>query len=325
MVDRYWTKRALAEATHVAPFALGAVLWIAAIGCDPERYVDCTQNTECAYLDDGVCIVGECDDSQGSCEEGYARNGTPCSGENGASGTCQSGACEADGTGGTGGAGGGAGGTGGSGGSSCAEPPAGSVIIEDQDFADADWVLTVSQTTGATVSTDPTGQQTSGGVENSAYRSMVHEITNPNVGEDPGCTMDSCSYTLQVTHRYQSGSYTPASDGPIDYIDYSESRIITEPAFEGAGVGWRFAIWQGGVRYILDSASNTAFTDIVWTNESNCGLRPEDFTPEGLNFVDGSELTFGYIRSNTNTSLAGSTQRSVHGIDDFRVVIVKAN
>lgn len=322
MVDRYWTKRALAEATNVAPFALGAMLLIAAVGCGGSNQ-ECTQDKHCGGLE-GACTVGVCvpRSNSASCEQQDRPAGTVCTDENGASGTCQSGVCEADGMGGTGGAGGG---TGGSGGSSCAEPPSGSVIIEDQDFADADWVLTVSQTMGAIVSTDPTGQQMSGGVEDSPYRSMVHEITNPNVGDDPGCTMDSCSYTLQVTHRYQPGSYTPASDGAIDYIDYSESRIITEPAFEGAGVGWRFAIWQGGVRYILNSASNTAFTDIVWTNESNCGLRPEDFTPAGLNFENGSELSFGYIRSNTNTSLAGSTQRSVHGIDDFRVVIVKAN
>lgn len=236
---------------------------------------------------------------------------------------------DTDGGGGGGAGSGGTGGTGGSGGSgfACGEPPSGAVVIEDQDFDDANWTLTVAQTEGATVSTDPTGRLSSGGLDGSAYRSMTHEITNPSLGEHPSCTAeDGCSFSIVVTHQYQLGSYTPATDGAISHIDYSEAHVITEPAFEGAAVGWTFAIWQDGIRYILDPASrpSTAFRDVAWATESNCGLTPESFTPAGLNFADGSTMTFGYLRSNTNTS-AGTTQRNVHGIDDFRVVIAKAN
>lgn len=209
----------------------------------------------------------------------------------------------------------------------CMEPTGATVVIADADFDDADWTLSVAQNPpagGATVNTDPTGQQASGGLEGSAYRSMVHEITNPDIGEDPGCTAESCSYGIVVTHEYLQGSYTPATDGPLAYIDYSESHIITEPAFTNAAVGWTFAIFQDGTRYIPDPAlrEETAFRDTVWTTEYFCGLTAADFIPQGLNLTDGSEMTFAYLRSNSNTS-PGALQRNVHGIDNFQVVLVK--
>ena len=59
-----------------------------------------------------------------------------------------------------------------------------------------------------------------------------------------------------------------------------------------------------------------------WSSESLCGLTPLDFGPEGLNLVDGGTMTFGYSRSNTKPT-PNRKQRSVHGIDDFRVVLVQ--
>ena len=299
-------------------FASTLLASLVCVGCQNQ----CAVDEDCG--DANPCTLDWCTEAR--CETSFLADGTPCQISN-RSGICRAGDCIEGGAGGAGG-GGGIGGHGGSGGSAlgCGEPPSAAVVIEDQDFDDANWTLAVAQTEGATVSTAPTGQLSAGGVAGSGYRSMAHEITNPSVGEDPKCTADSCSFSLSVTHQYQLGSYTPAADGAIEHIDYSEARIITEPAFEGAAVGWTFAIWQDGNRYVLSPASrpSTAFRDVSWATESSCRLTPESFTPEGLNFVDGSAMTFGYVRSNTNTS-AGTTQRNVHGIDDFRVVIVKTN
>lgn len=147
-------------------------------------------------------------------------------------------------------------------------------------------------------------------------------IQSPAIGEHEDCTAESCSYGVLVQHRYLAESYTPATDGALAYIDYSESRIITEPAFAGAAVGWNFVVWQDGTRYRQNVDTSLAFRDTTWTRKSLCGLTAGDFMPEGLNLVDGGELVSGYIRSNTHT-VADSMQRSVHGIDDFRVVLVQ--
>lgn len=222
------------------------------------------------------------------------------------------------------GATGGLAGTGGTAGSPapCSTPEGESLVIEDATLDDADWESSETHTGGATVSIEPTGQAESGGVANSSYRSMTHQIENPDIGEDDGCTEDACNYGIVVSHKFLANTYTPATEGAIAYIDYSESRIIAEPAFMGAAVGWKFAIWQDGVRYLHDGNVSTAFSDTSWTAENLCGLTADRFVPDGLDLVGGSEMTFGYTRSNTNTT-PGGVQRNVHGIDDFRVVVVK--
>ena len=265
---------------------------------------------------DNSCLsVEECVEKGHSCPGGQDLF---CNGDTGFPGVCD---CRASGTGGAGGSGGG--GTGGSGGmpAACADPSENPfVVIEDEDFDDADWQHTETHEEGSIISTEPTGQEGVDGVDGSPYRLMTHEITNPSLGA-PDCAADDCSFTMIVSHQYVAagGTYWPAMDGAIDYIDYSESRIITEASFNGAAVGWTFVIWQDEGRYRVPG---TAFNNVMWSSESLCGLTPQDFGSEGPNFVDGGPMTFGYSRSNTNTS-PGVLQRNVHGIDNFRVVIVK--
>ncbi|MGB5812298.1 MAG: hypothetical protein WBG86_17300 [Polyangiales bacterium] len=216
------------------------------------------------------------------------------------------------------------GGTGGFG-TPCEEPTGDSNVVQDTEFDDAGWTLTESSTPGADVSTDPTGQSLSGGAgeDPSAYRSMTHTIENPAEGADENCTSESCAYTLVVTHEYQSTPYTP--QGTELYIDYSESHIITAPAFAGAAVGWSFAIWQDGSRFTyVQEQGASAFTDLTWTTEYRCGLVAADFAPApGPDFSAGApDMTFGFTRSNTNTT-PDTLQRNEHGIDDFRVTIVR--
>lgn len=186
--------------------------------------------------------------------------------------------------------------------------------LADSDFVDSDWeVAFVSQTAGSTVD-QQAGQQASGGVGDSAFRQMTHVIE-----ETGGCADESCSI---VVYHQSSLSYDPSAEGAIAFIDYTETHRISEAAFEGAGVGWAFYAEQDGTRY-LAFGERTAFTATEWSTDGICGLTPEDFTTEGLDFsASGGPITFGFTRSNTNTS-ADNVQRNVHDIDDFEVGIVK--
>lgn len=97
---------------------------------------------------------------------------------------------------------------------------------------------------------------------------------------------------------------------------------MIEAAFPGAEVGWAFYVEQGGTPYMA-IGEDTSITRATWRTNSICGITPEDFTPGGLDFsATGGSLTFGFTRANTNTSTA-NVQRNVHGIDEFKVVIVK--
>ncbi len=211
----------------------------------------------------------------------------------------------------------------------CINVPEGAVVIADDEFDDVNWGETVIPPPGADTTGTDAEQAPSDGVDgvDDPYRSMTHQIKNPSIGEE-NCTIEDCAFSLGVLHEYAGGRYTPSEMGAIAYIDYSESHIITTPAFTGAAVGWTFAVWQVDppdppIRYTYQQKPGaSAFMDLTWDTEYRCGLTPDDFTPDGLNFEDGGQITFGYIRSNTNTT-PDSTQRNVHGIDNFRVVIVK--
>jgi hypothetical protein len=299
-----------------------------AISCLDQN--DCPPGCQCTGrgLEIGACVIDidEGPECGGTCsQEDGCPEGDKCKFERSSNGvyifSCQPEGSQ--GTGGTGGSGG-VGGAGGSGGVplECDDPLGEHHIILDDDFDDADWEIFESHADGATVSIEPTGQAPSGGVDDSSYRSMTHMIETPAIGEHENCTAESCSYGVVVQHRYLAETYTPATEGALAYIDLSESRIITEPAFEGAAVGWNFVLWQDGTRYRQNVDASLAFRDSTWTGKSLCGLTAGDFVPEGLNLVDGGELVFGYLRSNSHT-VPDSTQRNVHGIDDFRIVLVK--
>lgn len=213
---------------------------------------------------------------------------------------------------------GGAAGTGGAGGTdfSCAPVPDEMTIEElvDSDFADEEWTIdSVSTTPGATATQDAV-QQATGGVGDSGFRQMTHVIN-----ESTACADEKC--TIVVYHR-SNLRYDPSTEGAIAFIDYTETHRIIEGAFAGAAVGWAFYAEQDGTRYVT-FGERTGFTATQWSTDSVCGIVAEDFTAEGLDFsTDGGPITFGFTRSNTNTSTE-NVQRNVHGIDDFRVVIVK--
>lgn len=246
-----------------------------------------------AALSAASMVFWGCDDGEGSPDTGGAAGNAGDAG-----------------TGGTAGDGGG----GGAAPFTC-EDRAGDILeLADSELDDADWEIAfVSQTAGSTVD-QQAAQQASGGVDDSAFRQMTHVIE-----ETGGCADERCSI---VVYHQSSLSYDPSTEGAIAFIDYSETHRISEPAFEGAAVGWAFHAEQDGMLYVA-FGERTGFTATEWSADVICGITPEDFTAEGLDFsAGGAPITFGFTRSNTNTS-ADSVQRNVHGIDDFKVVIVK--
>jgi hypothetical protein len=196
----------------------------------------------------------------------------------------------------------------------CEERSGNIMELPDSTFNDADWeVAFVSQTAGSTVDQQAV-QQATGGVSDSSFRQMTHVID-----QTTGCADERCS--IVVYHR-SSLTYDPGTEGAIAFIDYTETHRIIEAAFAGAAVGWTFYAEQDNTRYVA-SGERTAFTTTEWSTDSICGITPEDFTAEGLDFsTSGGPITFGFTRSNTNTSTI-NVQRNVHGIDDFKVVVVK--
>ena len=88
-------------------------------------------------------------------------------------------------------------------------------------------------------------------------------------------------------------------------------------------MSWTFAVFQNGRRYNVFTET-PLLTNLNWVTGGLCRLRSEDFGSPS-NHPDfssaGAELTFAYIRSNTNMSET-SASTTVHGLDDFKVVIV---
>jgi hypothetical protein len=198
----------------------------------------------------------------------------------------------------------------------CDELPADAVveIIADSDFQDSNWQVEEVATEGAMYEA-PVVRQESSGVDNSPFRNMTHSIENAT-----NCA-ESC--TLGVVHTIAT-KYDPSADGAIAFINYTEAQKVITPGFDGAAVGWAFAVVQGGRRF--NGPSTTAFTVTGWTTNGLCGLTQDDFGPADGPHPDfsasGGELSFAYIRTNTNTSEVAAIT-NVHGIDDFEVVIVK--
>jgi hypothetical protein len=179
------------------------------------------------------------------------------------------------------------------------------VVIADAFEAPSSWKDSLVAVTSAGAS-DATSLQTTGG-NPGGFRQSVH--TMPPNG------------SVSVIHRLESASYNPASapagSGPIKHIDYAEDQIVLNPPFPGAAVASQFFIQQGTTFYFK---SLPAFSSTTWTPATALNLTPADFTPAGLDFsAAGGVMHFGYLRANSNTSLAASTRQ--HGIDNFKVTI----
>jgi hypothetical protein len=185
------------------------------------------------------------------------------------------------------------------------EDASATVLADDFDQASLcdNWTSTLWSSTG-TVSTSEDCPAT-GGDGDSQYRQMTHQITGAG--------------SLVVLHGFDGGTYDPSTQGAIKELRYSWWHKVVTPAFVGAGVGEAVGVLQDGKLYTF---SLGAFTNTTWQPVSGT-LTAGDFLPApGPDFsASGGPIQFGYLRSNTNTS-AASTQTMVHGMDNWRVMIV---
>jgi len=185
-----------------------------------------------------------------------------------------------------------------------AESDLDATVILDTEFREEDWLVTAAFNNGSS----ETHERRLTGGNPGAYRHMEH--TNPPLAN------------LSVTHELVSQVYDPAVQGAIGGIDYAVDRIEIDPPFVGAAIGARFAVFQDGRRYIANAV--TTFTNTQWELHRLECLKPEDFEPINGGFPDfsvaGAPLTFGFVRSNSNTSTV-NTQYTKNGVDNFRVVV----
>jgi hypothetical protein len=184
-----------------------------------------------------------------------------------------------------------------------------SVGVEVVTFEDgyaagcAAWTSTLWSSTGTVASSE--NCPATGGDGDSQYRQMTHQITGAG--------------GLVVFHRFDGGTYDPSTQGAIKEVQYSWLRKVVTPAFVGAGVGEAVGVLQDGKLYTV---SLGGFTNTTWLPTSGT-VTASNFSPApGPDFsASGKPIQFGYLRSNTNTN-ASATQTMVHGIDNWRVVIV---
>jgi hypothetical protein len=181
---------------------------------------------------------------------------------------------------------------------------AASVTLEDMFASDcAAWTSTLWSSTGAVSAAEDC--PATGGDGDSRYRQMTHQVIGAG--------------NLVVFHGFDGATYDPSTQGSMAEVRYSWLRKVVTPAFVGAGVGEAIGLLQDGKLYTV---SLGAFSNTTWQATSGA-VTASDFLPApGPDFTaTGGPIQFGYLRSNTNTS-AGSTQTMVHGIDNWRVVIV---
>jgi hypothetical protein len=127
---------------------------------------------------------------------------------------------------------------------------------------------------------------------------------------------------IVVNHLYTGGNYSPSTSGAIRHMHYWEDRILLNPP--NGAVGARFLITQGAGQFRIPLALNPAtggFSTTTWESVPLFRLTPASFSPATVNFsATGGPITFGYQRSNTNSSASGNTANT-HGIDNWTVVI----
>ena len=197
-----------------------------------------------------------------------------------------------------------------------------SMVYYDGVFNDSDWSLTVVTNTTGTGSTAQGFQVPTGGNPDE-YREIRHQllVTPPGNG------------FLFSFHLNNNAFYTPSTQGPISYIDYSEDSInfVPDTIVPGNGQGSGLLILQNGNFYrqqnpILVMPYSGYST---WTANPAPGLLAADFAEVTLAGViipssnpdfsaTGSIMQLGFHRGNSGN---GNYETDC-GIDNWRVNIV---
>ena len=182
-----------------------------------------------------------------------------------------------------------------------------SVVIADSTFNPTDWTVVVVGATGG--ATQGVLQLATGGNPGS-YRQISHNLPGPS--------------TIVVSHVFNAVTYDPSTQGAIASIDYSEDRIELSPPFGGAAIGGYFLLQQGGVTW--RNNTDLAFSNLSWATLSLTGLIASNFAvvagATGLpDFSSsGSPITFGVLRSNSNSNASGS-YTTTNGLDNWKVTV----
>jgi hypothetical protein len=187
------------------------------------------------------------------------------------------------------------------------------VVISDTTFNPSDWTVSVLGSSGG--ATQASTQELLGGNPGD-YRQMTHTMPNAS--------------TISVLHLYNAAVYDPSAQGAITSIDYSEDRIELSPPFTGAAIGALFVLKQGsGLWY---GGGDLTFSNTAWVTRTLTGLLASNFvgigTPGLPDFsATGTAITFGVLRSNSNSNSSGSTAppyTTTNGLDNWRVTINQA-
>jgi hypothetical protein len=170
----------------------------------------------------------------------------------------------------------------------------------------------------------------SGGVDDNPFRVMIDTVTNPDLS-DPSCNEPppedaSRDFKLTIFHWLiaPGSTYDIAAQGPIDYIDYVEDQRVRHtfiggvPSRPNPDVAWAPAIRQGDAVYALPTERLNP--DGQWRQVARCRLGADDLVPAGLDFENGEQLTFGYVRTVTN-DIPDSELRVDHAIGSFQIVV----
>lgn len=177
------------------------------------------------------------------------------------------------------------------------------VTIADSTFLPANWSSNVEfSSNGASESNE---QRMVGG-NSDEFRFMIHDL-------DPGPAQ------ISVSHLFLGASYNPSVQGAIESLDYSEDQIEFDPPFSGAAIGALPALFQDGQIFV---GPDITFSNLMWQTTALNGLTASDFNAGGENpdfSLSGGEITFGFVRSNSNTTSSGRITQ--HGIDNWRFTL----
>ncbi len=197
-------------------------------------------------------------------------------------------------------------------------PPRDPVVIRDATFMDDDCEIFQEFSTRGGEHT--AGQSTADG-NPPPHRLMRHFMPVTGEFDVDGNPLPS---TINVRHRFirPGAQYDPAALGRIDRMDFRmDRRVLFVSAGGGGAVGHAFLVFQNGVTYWADLGS---FTSTSWETRELLALTADDFTNSAGQhpaFSElGSPLTFGYLRSNSNTG-QGAHVEILHGIDNWEVTI----
>lgn len=170
------------------------------------------------------------------------------------------------------------------------------VTISDQTFVESDWTATVVHATDATHSFN---QPLAGG-NPGAYREMTHEL-------------NSTGSTIRIFHEHTGFNYNPSLQGAIASLDYSEDNLRFDPP--GGNIGANPGLIQDGIIFF---GPYFVFSNSSWETTAMNELDFADFS-DGVNnpnfSITGSEIRFGFVRSNTTSNPNGISRQ--HGIDNW--------